>query len=190
MFRIVFQRIRHQFTFIYRAEGQAIYDQYEEAKRAVDRKIKARERELMKQIQKEYDAIAPVQDMRAQLEGDVELLSPILCTSGRVRYAFVERSRIAKAFFDPLSTRGAECDVDWSLGSTSMRSQPDLPLILRRLLGVETATKPVLHDSLGWSPQGYTLRQCINSKDVYILRYADGTSFARVRSYHSLVFDH
>ena len=109
----LFQRIRHQFTFVYRAKGQAIYDQYEEAKRAVDRKIKARERELMKQIQKEYDAVAPVQDMRAQLEGDVELLSPILCTSGRVRYAFVERSRIAKAFFDPLSTCGAKDDMDW-----------------------------------------------------------------------------
>ena len=79
----------------------------------MDRKIKARERELMKQIQKEYDTIAPVQDMRAQLEGDVELLSPILCTSGRVRYAFVERSRIAKAFFDPLSTCGAKDDMDW-----------------------------------------------------------------------------
>ena len=93
----LFQRIRHQFTFIYRAEGQAIYDQYEEAKRVVDRKIKARERELIKQIQKEYDTIAPVQDMRAQLEGDVELLSPILCASGRVRYAFIERSSIARA---------------------------------------------------------------------------------------------
>ena len=111
----LFQRIRHQFTFIYRAEGQAIYDQYEEAKRAVDRKIKARERELMKEIQKEYYTIAPVQDMRAQLEGDVELLSPILCTSRRVRYAFVERSRIAKAFFDPLSTCGAKDDMDWRI---------------------------------------------------------------------------
>ena len=48
----LFQRIRHQFTFIYRAEGQAIYDQYEKAKRAVDRKIKAREWELMKQVQR------------------------------------------------------------------------------------------------------------------------------------------
>ncbi|KAF6238810.1 hypothetical protein HO173_003317 [Letharia columbiana] len=108
----LFQRIRHQFTFIYRAEGHAIYDQYEEAKRAVDRKIKARERELMKQIQKEYDAIAPVQDMRAQLEGDVELLSLILPASGPDEFAFVERSRIAKAFFDPPSTRGPEGDVD------------------------------------------------------------------------------
>ena len=35
----------------------------------MDRKIKARERELIKQIQKEYDAVAPVQDIRAQLEG-------------------------------------------------------------------------------------------------------------------------
>ncbi|KAA6407776.1 MAG: hypothetical protein FRX48_08614 [Lasallia pustulata] len=32
----LFQRIRQQFTFIYRAEGHAIYNQYEEAKRAVD----------------------------------------------------------------------------------------------------------------------------------------------------------
>ena len=79
----------------------------------MDRKIKARERELMNQIQKEYDAVAPVKDMRAQLEGDAESLSPILCTSGRVRYAFMERSRIAKAFFNPPSTRGAEGDVDW-----------------------------------------------------------------------------
>ncbi len=109
----LFQRIRQQFIFIYRAEGQAIYDQYEEAKRAVDRKIKARERELINQIQKEYDAVAPVQDMRAQLVGDPESLSLILSTSGRVRYAFMERSRIAKVFFNPPSTRGAEGDVDW-----------------------------------------------------------------------------
>ena len=43
----------------------------------------------------------------------MELLSPILYTSGRVRYVFIERSRIAKAFFDPLSTRGAEGDMDY-----------------------------------------------------------------------------
>ena len=109
----LFQRIRHQFTFVYCAEGQTIYDQYEEAKRTVDRKIKAREQELMKQIHKEYDTVAPVQDMRAQLEGDTELLSPILSTPGPVRYTFEERSRIAKAFFNPPSTHGAEGDVDW-----------------------------------------------------------------------------
>ena len=67
----------------------------------------------MKEIQKEYDIIAPVQDMRAQLEREVELLSPIPRTSGRVRYAFGERSRIAKAFFDPLSTCGAKDDINW-----------------------------------------------------------------------------
>ncbi len=67
----------------------------------------------MNQIQKEYDAVAPVQDMRAQLKGDAELFRPILSTSGRVRYAFMERSRIAKAFFNPPSTRGAEGDLDW-----------------------------------------------------------------------------
>ena len=78
----------------------------------MDRKIKARERELMNQIQKEYDVVAPVQDMRAQFKRDAESLRPILFTSGRVRYAFIKRSRIAKAFFNPPSTRGAEGDVN------------------------------------------------------------------------------
>lgn len=107
----LFQRIRSQFTFVYRAAGQVIYDQYEQAKRVVDRKIKVREWELIKEIQKEY-IIAPVQDMRAQLEGDLKLLSPILCTSGRVRYAFIERSRIAKVFFVSPSSCNAEEDVN------------------------------------------------------------------------------
>ena len=51
--------------------------------------------------------------MRARLEGDAESLRSIPSTSGRVRYAFIERSRIAKAFFNPPSTRGAEGDLDW-----------------------------------------------------------------------------
>ena len=106
----LFQRIRHQFTFVYRAERHAIYDQYEETKQAVDRKIKARERELIKDIQKEYDTIAPVQDMRAQLERDAESLSLILSTSGRVRCAFVERSRIAKALLDVDETKLLRCE--------------------------------------------------------------------------------
>ena len=51
--------------------------------------------------------------MRAQLEGDAELLRSILSTSGSVRYVFVEQSRIVKAFFDPPSTHDAEGDMDW-----------------------------------------------------------------------------
>ena len=50
--------------------------------------------------------------MRAQLEEDIKLLSPIIYISGRIRYAFMERLRIAKAFFDPLSTYNTEDDID------------------------------------------------------------------------------
>ena len=57
----------------------------------------------MKQIQKQYDAVAPVQDMRAQLREIVPFSAP----HGTIR--------IAKAFFGPPSTRGAEDDVDWPL---------------------------------------------------------------------------
>jgi hypothetical protein len=52
-----------------------------------------------------------VQDIQAQLKGDTESVDPILPTSGPVRYTFAERSRIVKAFFDPLLTRGAKGDV-------------------------------------------------------------------------------
>lgn len=45
----------------------------------------------------------------------MELLSPIICTSERVRYAFMERLRIAKVFFNLSSTRGAEGDVNWRI---------------------------------------------------------------------------
>ncbi len=74
--------------------------------------IKARERALKKQVQAEYDAIAPVKDIQAQLEGNTESVDQTVVTSGPVRYAFVERSRIAQAFFDLPSAFDAESDVN------------------------------------------------------------------------------
>ena len=79
----------------------------------MERLIKARERALKKQVQAEYDAIAPVNDIQAQLEGNAESVDRTVLTSVPIRYAFVERSRIAQAFFDPSSTPGEEGDVGW-----------------------------------------------------------------------------
>jgi len=109
------QRIRKDFKFIYCAKGQPIYEEYEEVKRLMDRRIKEREKELLKQVQREYDVAAPVQDILAQVEGNEEVIIPILPTPGSVCYAFLERARIAKAFFDPPSTCGAEGDLDWRI---------------------------------------------------------------------------
>lgn len=79
----------------------------------MERLIKAQERALKKQIQAEYDAIAPVKDIQAQLEGNTESVDQTVLALGPVRYAFVERSRIAQTFFDPPSAFGAEGDVGW-----------------------------------------------------------------------------
>ena len=57
--------------------------------------------------------MAPVKDIRAQLEGITKLVYGTLPILGLIQYAFVERSRIAKAFFDPPSTRGIDGDADW-----------------------------------------------------------------------------
>lgn len=51
----LYNRIRSQFKFLYRAEAEPIYNQYQEAKREVERVIEIRERALKKRIQAEYD---------------------------------------------------------------------------------------------------------------------------------------
>ena len=56
-----------------------------------------------------------MKDMRAQLERDAKSLDFILFILERVRYAFIKRSRIAKAFFNSSSTRDAESDVNWRI---------------------------------------------------------------------------
>ncbi|MCJ1250100.1 hypothetical protein MMC30_007326 [Trapelia coarctata] len=111
----LYSSIRSEFTFLYLAEGAPIHDEYQQAKREVERAIKARERALKKLIQAQYDAMAPVNDIRAQLEGNMEPVDRISPSSGPIEYAFVERSRIANAFFDPPSALRANGhgDVDW-----------------------------------------------------------------------------
>ncbi|KAK3174278.1 hypothetical protein OEA41_001522 [Lepraria neglecta] len=61
----LYKKIRNDFDFLYRVEGKPIYDRYEETKHAIDRLLKARKRELKKQIQVDFDAIVPIQDIRA-----------------------------------------------------------------------------------------------------------------------------
>ena len=79
----------------------------------MERLIKARERALKKQVQAEYDAIAPVNVIQAQLEGNAESIDQTVSTSGPIRYAFVEKARVAQAFFDPPSGFNAEGDLNW-----------------------------------------------------------------------------
>lgn len=75
--------------------------------------IKARERALKKQVQAECEAIAPVNDIQAQLEENAESVDQTVLTSESIRYAFVERARIAQAFFDSPSAFVVESDVGW-----------------------------------------------------------------------------
>ena len=109
----LYDSIRSEFKFLYRAEGEPIYNEYQKAKREVERVIKVRERALKKQIQAEYDAMAPVNDIQAQLEGTTESVCGILPIREPIQYTFVERSRIAKAFFDPPSTLNTDGNLDW-----------------------------------------------------------------------------
>jgi len=100
----LFDQIRDRYDYIYRAKGLPIYDKYQYIKRDIDRLLKEKKRALKRQLQANYDAAAPMQDMLAQLAVDETLLFPVQPPSASLKYAFEERARIAQAFFDPSSS--------------------------------------------------------------------------------------
>ena len=104
----LYGQIREKFYYIYRAEGQPIYDEYQQVKRDIDRLLKEKGRALKAQLQADYDATAPMQDMLAQIAVNDAVLSPVQPLPAPVKYAFEERARIAQAFFDPPPS--AKCD--------------------------------------------------------------------------------
>jgi len=91
----LYDQIREKFNFIYQAEGQPIYDEYQQVKRDIDRLLKQKGRVLKAQVQADYDAAAPMQDMLAQITVNDAVLSPVQPPPAPVKYAFEERARIA-----------------------------------------------------------------------------------------------
>lgn len=83
-----------------KAIREPIYHEYQAVKWTVDSTVRAWEWVLLKQVQAEYDAAAPVKDIRDQLNGLAQLFDQPLSGPGVVRHSFIERTRIAEAFFD------------------------------------------------------------------------------------------
>ena len=73
----LYHRIRKEYNFIYRAAGQPIYDEYQQVKRDIDCLFKEKKRALKTQVQADYDAAAPMQDMLVQIAADDTVLSPV-----------------------------------------------------------------------------------------------------------------
>ncbi len=108
----LYGQIRKKFGFIYRAEGQPIYDEYQQVKQDIDRLLKEKGRVLKSQLQADYDAAAPMQDMLAQLAVNDPILSPVQPRPAPLEYAFKERARIAHAFFDAPSSANCSGNLD------------------------------------------------------------------------------
>jgi len=108
----LYDQIREKLNFIYRAEGQPIYNEYQQVKRDIDRLLKQKGRVLKAQLQADYDAAAPMQDMLAQITVNDAVLSPVQPPPAPVKYAFEERARIARAFFDPPSSAKHDGNLD------------------------------------------------------------------------------
>jgi hypothetical protein len=100
--------IRDKFGPVAKAKGQQVYDDYIAVNRAICSKTRARERAILKQIQASYDATIPVRDIQEQLSGSAEFSKHVSCTLNAVNHAFVERSRIAEAFFCDKSAFASE----------------------------------------------------------------------------------
>ena len=95
----LFRQVRAKFQFIYKAKGEPIHDAYQRARLDTHGAIRQRERAILREIQKEYDATAPLQDIQEQINGNAETVNARLVV-GLVEYPFPERFRIAKAFLD------------------------------------------------------------------------------------------
>jgi Protein of unknown function (DUF3435) len=92
------------------AEGEPIHKDYQTLGRTLNSTIRAEERAMLRRIQQDYDATAPVNDIQQQLNGELsdddddddQSESPI------VQLKFVERQRIAEASLCDPSTFAAQ----------------------------------------------------------------------------------
>lgn len=108
----LYNQIRDKFNFIYRAEDQSIYDEYQQVKRDIDRMLKENGRALKTQLQVDYDVTASMQDMLAQLAINDVVLSSVQSSSIPVEYAFEKRAHIVQVFFDPSSFVNCDENLD------------------------------------------------------------------------------
>lgn len=92
-------QIRKVYSPFKKAEGQQVYNDYVDVKRAIYSRNRAREGAVLKQVQADYDAHAPREDIQEQLRGSVEFSEHVFPVLGPVKHALVERSRILEAFF-------------------------------------------------------------------------------------------
>ena len=97
--------IRDKFTFIYRAKGQPMHDQYQRLRLDTYSAIRARERAILVDVQQTYDAMVPLQDMQEQINGNTQSIVTQL-THDVLQYGFAERFRIANAFLASRSHTG------------------------------------------------------------------------------------
>ena len=95
----LFCQVRAKFQFIYKAKGEPIHDAYQRARLDTHGAIRQRERAVLRKIQKEYNATAPLQDIQEQINGNAETINAKLVV-GLIKYPFPERFRIAKVFLD------------------------------------------------------------------------------------------
>lgn len=96
----LYEQIRKNFEFIYRAINQSIYDEYQQVKRDIDRLLKEKERALKTQLHENYDAIVSMQDMLAQLTINDLILFLVQSRLVSIKYVFEKRARIFQVFFD------------------------------------------------------------------------------------------
>ncbi|KAI9715683.1 MAG: hypothetical protein M1812_005835 [Candelaria pacifica] len=109
-------RLEHGSVKNAKATGEPVYNEYQAVKRAAENTFRARERALLKQVQAEYDAAAPVNDIHEQLNGPAELFDRPLSGPGAARHAFIERTCIAEAFFDHPSAFTADDSLARRIG--------------------------------------------------------------------------
>ena len=102
------RRISDLYRSIRYARGTRIHDKYQDAEKAYRAALHARERAAFKQVLQDYDAIAPLQDLRMQLEGDNKVIKQTKQPQPLTMSPHPERLCLANAFLDIDSFRQNE----------------------------------------------------------------------------------
>jgi len=111
----LYEQIRDKFRYIYRAEGQPIYDKYQQVKQDINHILKEKGWALKAQLKGDYNAAAPMQDMLAQLAVNDAILSPVQPSSISVKYVFKKRACIVQAFFNLSLSVKCDENLDWQI---------------------------------------------------------------------------
>jgi hypothetical protein len=123
--------IEEEFGVVKMAEGEPIYNDYQTVRRRLDSAIRSEERALLKRVQEEYDAVAPILAIQQQLNGEVSDDEDDPSQIEMVEIRVAERRQIAQFALNDPSTftdrKGFSLHVQFTIDMIALCQRRERP---------------------------------------------------------------